>query len=150
MTHISHRGAASRLIDTVACQVTVIFDNMPFAKPLIPSNCRLPIVVAAPQRLAQLANGPWFKQVGLEPADSMASYNINGLKRMPKEVVNKSNAAVQKVPKHLDVRRRIEDTWLIVAGNTPLQFSKKIKAQFVMYSNVLITANLKFEWSGLG
>jgi len=145
VTHIPYHGAGPALNDTVAGQVPMTFDNMPSAMPFIQSNRLIPIVVAAPQRLSQLPNVPTFKEVGLEPVNRMAYYGIYGPKGLPREVVDKVNAAVRKALEDPAVRKRIEDTGSIIIANTPEQFAAQIKAEFEVYKKVVDTAKLKLD-----
>ncbi len=145
VTHIPYRGAGPALNDTVAGQVPMIFDNLPSALPFIKENRLVPIVVAAPQRVAALPNVPTFKEVGLEPVNRMAYYGILGPKGLPKEVVDKVNAAVRKVLEDPAVKKRIEDTGSIVLGNTPEQFAEQIKAEFAVYKDVVAKQKLTLE-----
>ena len=145
ITHIPYRGAGPALNDTVGGQVPLIFDNLPSALPFIQSNRLIPIVVAAPQRLAQMPNVPTFKEVGLEPVNRMAFYGIYGPKGMPKEIVDKINAAMRKVLEDPAVKKRIEETGSFVIGNTPEQFGAQIRAEYEVYKNVVDTAKLRLE-----
>ena len=145
ITHIPYRGAGPALNDTVAGQVLIIFDNLPSALPFIQSGKLIPIVVAAPQRLAQLPNVPTFKEVGLEPVNRMAYYGILGPKNLPKEVVDKVSSGVKKALEDPAVRKRIEDTGSIVIANTPEQFAAQIKAEFDVYKNVVDTQKLRLD-----
>jgi tripartite-type tricarboxylate transporter receptor subunit TctC len=145
ITHIPYRGAGPALNDTVAGQVPMIFDNMPSAMPFFTSGKLIPIVVAAPQRLSQFPNVPTLKEVGLEPANRMAFYGIYGPKGLPRDVVDKVNAAVRKVLEDPAVKKRIEDTGSLVIGNTPEQFSAQIRAEYEVYKNVVEAAKLRLE-----
>ena len=145
VTHIPYRGAGPALNDTVAGQVPIIFDNMPSALPFIKDGRLIAIVVAAPARLTQLPNVPTFKEVGLEPVNRMAYYGIHGPKNLPKEVVDKINAAVKKTMDLPEVRARIEGTGSLVVANSPAEFAAQAAAEFEVYKKVVAAQNLKLD-----
>jgi tripartite-type tricarboxylate transporter receptor subunit TctC len=103
------------------------------------------IVVAAPQRLAQLPNVPTFKEVGLEPVNRMAYYGIYGPKGLSKEIVDKVNAGVRKALEDPAVKKRIEETGSVIIANTPEQFAAQIKAEYEVYKKVVETAKLRLD-----
>ena len=145
VTHIPYRGAGPALNDTVAGQVPMTFDNLPSALPFIQANRLVPIVVAAPQRLSQLPNVPTFKELGLEPVNRMAFYGIYGPKGLPKEVVDKVNAAVRKALEDPIVKKRIEDTGSLIIANTSEQFAEQIRAEYAVYKRVVESAKLSLD-----
>ena len=145
VTHIPYRGAGPALNDTVAGQVPIIFDNMPSALPFIKDGRLVAIVVAAPQRLAQLPSIPTFKEVGLEPVNRMAYYGIYGPKGLPREIVDKVHGAVRKTLDDPSVKKRIEETGSLIVGNTPEQFAAQIAAEFEVYKKVVALQKLTLE-----
>ena len=145
VTHIPYTGAGPALRDTVGGQVEIIFDNVPSALPHIKAGRLVALAVAAPTRLATLPDVPTFKELGLEPVNRMAYYGILGPKGLPKEVVDKVNAATRKALEDPAVRKRIEDTGSVVLGNTPEQFAQQMKEELAVYRKVVESARLKLE-----
>jgi tripartite-type tricarboxylate transporter receptor subunit TctC len=145
LTHIPYRGAGPALNDTVAGQVPIVFDNLPSALPFIQSGRLVPVVVAAPQRLASLPNVPTFKEVGLGPVNRMAFYGIVGPKGLPLEIVDKLNAAVRKVLEDPGLRKRIEDTGSQIVAGSPADFARQIGDEFDVYRKVVQAQKLALE-----
>jgi tripartite-type tricarboxylate transporter receptor subunit TctC len=145
MTHIPYRGAGPALNDVVGGQVPIIFDNIPSALPFIKDNRLIPIVVAAPARLAALPNVPTFKEVGIEAVNRMAYYGVLAPKGTPKAVVDKIYASVKKATDDPAVRKRIEDTGSLLVLNTPEPFAAQIKAEYAVYKDVVTKQKLKLE-----
>ena len=145
VTHIPYSGAGPALRDTLGGQVEIIFDNVPSALPNLLNGRLVALAVAAPQRLASLPNVPTFKELGLEPVNRMAYYGIVGPKGLPRDIVDKVNAATRKALEDPAVRKRIEDTGSVVIGNSPEQFAAQMKDELAVYKKVVETAKLKLE-----
>ena len=145
VTHIPYRGAGPALNDTVAGQVPIIFDNLPSALPFIKGGKLVPLVVAAPERLADLPNVPTFKEIGLPAVNRLAYYGILAPKGTSKEIVDKLNAATRKVLEDPAVKKRIADTGSIMVANTPEQFAQQIKDEFAVYKEVVAKQKLTLD-----
>ena len=145
IVHIPYSGGGPALRDPVGGQVMIIFDNLPSALPQIKDKRLIAMAVASPERLADLPAVPTFKELGLEPVNRPAFYGIYGPKGMPKDLVQKLNAALLKVLQDPAVIKRIEATGSKVIGNTPEQFAQQLKAEFEVYKKVVDAQKLKLD-----
>jgi tripartite-type tricarboxylate transporter receptor subunit TctC len=143
--HVPYRGSGPALNDAVGGQIQIIYDNLPSALSFIKGGRLTAIVVTGPQRASVLPDIPTLGEVGKETANRMAYYGIYGPKGLPKDVVDKVNAAVRKTLADPEVRKRIDDTGSVIIGNTPDEFAAQIKAEFEVYKKVVTEKQLKPE-----
>lgn len=144
-THIPYRGSGPALNDVVAGQLPIIVDNLPSALPFIKDKRLIPIVVAAPKRLAILPDVPTFEEVGLPSVNRMSFLGVSAPKGTPREVVEKLNAAVRAALADPGVKGRIEATGAIVVGNSAAEFQKQISDELAIYKRVVQEQKLKLE-----
>lgn len=145
MIHVPYRGSGPAINDAVAGQIPLLFDNFPSTLPFLKDKRLTPLVIAAPQRLAVLPDVPTLAEVGAPGVNRMAYYGIVGPKNMPKEIVNKINAATLKVLQDPAVRKRIEDTGSLIVAGTPEKFAQEIKAEYAAYKEVVDKQKLTME-----
>lgn len=143
MTHIPYRGSGPALTDVVAGQVGVVVDNLPTALPFILDKRLVPIVVAAPTRLAQLPNVPTFAELGLPAVNRMSFLGVSAPKGTPAEVVDKLNAAVRTALSVASVKQRIEATGALVVGNSPAAYQQQVKEEYEVYRSAVKQQGLR-------
>jgi tripartite-type tricarboxylate transporter receptor subunit TctC len=145
VTHIPYRGSGPALNDVVAGQLPIIVDNLPSALPFIKDKRLIPIVVAAPKRLANLPDVPTFAEVGLASVNRMSFLGVSAPKGTPKDVVDKLNAAVKAALADASVKGRIEATGAIVVGNSAEEYQKQVSDELAIYKRVVLEQKLKLE-----
>ena len=143
--HVPYRGSGPALNDVVAGQVPIIVDNLPSTLPFIKDKRLIPIVVAAPKRVASLPDVPTFAEVGLESVNRMSFLGVSAPKGTPKEVVDKVNAAVKTALADATVKGRIEATGAIVVGNSVEDYQNQVRDELSIYKRVVLEQNLKPE-----
>ena len=145
MIHIPYRGSGPALNDVVAGQLPIIVDNLPSTLPFIKDKRLIPIVVAAPKRLAELPDVPTFAEVGLEPVNRMSFLGVSAPKGTPKDLVDKVHAAVKAALADASVKARIEATGAIVVGNAVEEYQKQVRDEYSLYKRVVLEQKLKLE-----
>ncbi len=143
ITHIPYRGSGPALNDAIAGQVPIVIDNLPTALPFINDKRLVPIVVAAPTRLAQLPNVPTLTEVGLFPVNRMSFLGVSAPKGTPKDIADKLNAAIKSALADAGVKERIEATGAIVVGNSAADYQQQIKDELAIYKRAVKEQGLK-------
>ncbi|MGV3654714.1 MAG: Bug family tripartite tricarboxylate transporter substrate binding protein [Noviherbaspirillum sp.] len=137
MTHVPYKGSAPAISDLLGGHVPMMFDSMIAIMPHIKSGKVKPIAVTSAKRSALLPDVPTFAELGYPVMESYAWYGFFAPAKTPKDVIDKLNAATQKVMKGPDFQRILADTGSEYVGDTPENFAKFVQAEAVKWGKVV-------------
>jgi tripartite-type tricarboxylate transporter receptor subunit TctC len=121
---VPYRGTGPAMIDLVAGQIDVLCDQATTAVPQIQGGTVKAYAVTSSERLASLKDVPSAKEAGL-PEFSVTIWNgLYAPKGVPKEVVDKVNAAIGKMVTDATVLDRFAAT-----GTTPFPTDMRSPAE---------------------
>jgi len=130
MVHVPYRGSGPAVVDTVAGQVQVLFDNIPSSMPQIEVDRLRALAVAWPKRLESLPNVPTYAELGFPELNQPVWYGLLAPAGTPRDVVDTLRNAAVKVLADPAVVAALEKQGAAPSGNTPEEFAAEIKAQY--------------------
>jgi tripartite-type tricarboxylate transporter receptor subunit TctC len=145
ITHIPYRGAGPALNDTVAGQVPIIFDNLPSALPFIKDGRLVPIVVAAPQRLACCPMCPPSRKWGWSRSTAWPTTACSAPRACPRRWSTRSCARSRRRWRTAGREEAHRGHRLLIVANTPEQLQAQIKAEFEVYKKVVAAQKLALD-----
>ncbi|HVV63392.1 MAG TPA: tripartite tricarboxylate transporter substrate binding protein [Pseudolabrys sp.] len=144
MVHVPYKGSAPALIDLLAGQVQVMFDNMPSSIGHIHSGKLRALAVTTATRAPELPDVPTVAET-VPGYEASAFFGLVAPKGTPKDVVDKLNATMNealKDPKILESIKKLGGTPMSV---TPAEFGKFLTDETAKWGKVVHEANLSIE-----
>jgi len=144
-THVHYKGSGQALTDLMGGQVNLHFDQITSAASHIQGGKLRALLVTAPQRVPMLPDVPTATEAGYP---SFEATNVTGLiapAGTPREIVDKLNAAVQKIIAQPAIRAKFADIGAQTTGGTPEQFGAYIREDLAKWTRIVKEANVKVE-----
>jgi tripartite-type tricarboxylate transporter receptor subunit TctC len=145
MEIILYKGAVPQLTDVMGGHVSAAVSPLPGVSPFIKSGKLRPVAVTSSKRLAAYPDVPTVAESGMPGFEILSWYGLWGPAGMPREVVDKLNAAVHKAVQSPHVKARFADLSFETVDNTPAQFSKLIQDEIRRIGVVVKAANIRIE-----
>lgn len=145
MTHVPYKGGAPAATDLMAGHIDMMFEMGYAAMPAIQADKVKPLGVTSSHRLPLLPDVPTIAEAGLP---GFESYNWQGIvvpAGTPQEIVEKLNAAFNKILKKPEVIQAFEQTGGQVGGGTPEAFGKFIEDERVKWAKVIEDAKISVD-----
>ncbi len=143
--HVPYKGAAPAVIDVMGGQVDMLFDQLSASSNFIRSGKLRALVVAGEKRNAVIPDVPTMIESGLKNCDAGTFTALMGPAGMPRDVVEKLNAAVNKTLAMPATRERFTSVGADVLGGTPAQLDSNLKQELAMWRRVAKAANIRLD-----
>jgi tripartite-type tricarboxylate transporter receptor subunit TctC len=142
IVHVPYRGAAPAINDLLGQQVQMAFLDLPVLLPHIQSGMLRPIALGAPQRAPTSPNVPTTAEVGMPDLLIENWYGMIAPARTPANIVNLLNRVTNEAMSDPQVKQKLADQGLTVAGNTPEHFRGYIGAETKKWAKVIKDAGI--------
>ncbi|MBO9651512.1 MAG: tripartite tricarboxylate transporter substrate binding protein [Variovorax sp.] len=145
LTHIPYKGASQGATDVIGGQVQLYISTVPTLMGHIKSGKMRPLAVTSLQRVQDLPQVPTVAESGFSGFESITWFGILGPANLPKEVVAKLNADINKALKEPDLRQKLIGQGADVSGGSAEQFSKLIRDDIVRWGKLVKDSGAKID-----
>lgn len=145
LTHVPYKGAAQGATDLIGGQVQLYVSSIPTLIGHIKNGKMRAIAVTSAKRTEDLPQVPTVAESGYKGFEAVTWFGIAGPANLPKEVVAKLNADINKALQAADLRKKLRDQGADVAGSTPEQFSKLIREDITRWGKIVKESGAKVD-----
>ena len=145
MQHIPYKGRAQAVPDLLGGRITMIFDNMPSALPLVKSGDVRAIAVTSAKRSPAAPDIPTIAESGLPGFEASSWFALMAPAGLPKEVLARINAETARVMNLPDVREKLTQLGLDVAPGSPEALASHIQTETVKWAKVVKESGAKLD-----
>jgi len=144
MLHVPYKGGAPAVADTAANQTQVLFSAGTQTLPHVKSGRLNLLAVTEPQRSALLPDVPTVAETlpGFNMSVWYAAYGPAG---MPRALVERLNAEINKALAMPEVRARMESIGVDVVQSTPEQLASTLLKDSERYAKMIKDLNIKAD-----
>ena len=146
MVHFPYRGSSPALLDLVAGNMDLMFDNLPSAMPHIKSGKLKAFAVTSSLRSAALPDVPTLEDVGkLKGFEASSWFGLLAPAGTPPEILNRIQQEVAKSLNTPAIKEKMLAQGAIPSGNTPQEFAKLIDSEITKWAKVVKESGAKVD-----
>jgi tripartite-type tricarboxylate transporter receptor subunit TctC len=145
LVHVPYKGSAPAVIDLVGGRVQALFDNTPNVLPQVQAGKLRALAVTSPRRFALLPDLPTVAESGVKDFEVSVWFGIVAPARTPQSVIDRINAAVNRILLLPGVRSTFRSQGVEAIGGSPQQFGVHLRAQMAKWSGVVTEAGIRLD-----
>lgn len=145
MNHVPYRGSGPALIDLIAGQVDVMFDNMSSGMPHVQSGKLRVLAVTGSKRDPRLPEVPTIAEAGVPGYSGTSWFSLAAPASMPAALVAKLNQDVQRVLASPEVVARYDKLGMNYTPNSPVEAAAFFKSETEKWTRVIEAAKIQLD-----
>jgi len=145
LTHIPYKGASQGVTDVISGQVQLYVSSIPTLIGHIKSGKMRALAVTSGKRVDDLPQVPTIAESGYKGFEAVTWFGILGPANLPKDVVAKLNADINKALKDPELAKKLGDQGADVAGSTPEQFARLIHDDIARWGKIVKDSGAKID-----
>ena len=145
LTHVPYKGNAPALNDLLGGHVAIMFDTITTSIPHVKSGKLKGLATTGAQRSPLAPELPTMIEAGVPGFEISAWYMMFAPKAMPKEVVQKINAAVNKAIADPELAQRLSAQGVAFVGGPVKASEDFLAAEVERWGRIIKAANIKAE-----
>jgi tripartite-type tricarboxylate transporter receptor subunit TctC len=148
MVHFPYRGSGPALIDLMAGNVDLMFDNLPSSMPHIRSGRLKALAVTSAARSSALPDVPTVAEAGgpaLKDFEASSWFGLLAPAGTPAEIVSRLQQETAKALATPAMRERLQAQGAIPSGNTPAEFARLIDEETKKWARVVKASGAKVD-----
>lgn len=143
--HVPYKGSQPALIDLVAGQVNLMFDNMPSILQMARAGKVRPLAVTGLKRSKLFPDVPTLAEAGYPGLVITPWFGILAPARVPEPVLAKLNAVFNEALRDPEVRARLAEIDLEPAGGSGAAFAALIRSESEKWGRLIREKNIRAE-----
>lgn len=143
LTQVPYRGAAPALVDLLAGQIHMTFDNIPVVIPHVRAGRLRALGVTSAARSSLLPDVPTIAESGLRGYEVTARFGLTIPARTPKKLIARLNAEVVRALGPAPVKDRFANLGLEVVGSSPEEYQRVTVRESERLGKVIRAAGIK-------
>ena len=143
--HIPYKGTAPSVVAVVSGEAQLTHSSIPTILPHVRSGRVRALGVATLRRIPALQEFPTIAEAGLPGFEASGWAGMVGPANLPREIVQRLNAAILDTLKQKDVIERMLKDGAVPAPSSPEEFAAYLKAELRKWGEVVKLANVKPE-----
>ena len=145
MIHIPYKGATPAVIDHIAGQVQVGFNNAIAVMSYVQSGKIRALAISTADRLLSLPDLPTMEQAGIRGFEGGGWNAVVMPASSPRDIVAKVQGDLAKLMRTPETKEKVAAMGGIPIGNSPEEFSAYLKADMARWSQVAKAAKVRVE-----